>query len=320
MIKRAIYFILFFTSVCNIVFAQINLVPNPDFEQYSICPNGQGQINRAIPWFNPTISSPDYLNKCNDSIGNGLLGVPGNYFGFEPARSGVAYAGVITGTSGDIREYISTQLNETLLAGQRYRVKFYVSLPDSMWTCNNSLGVYFSNNALSSTNQFNLPYIPQITNQFSNTLDSKVGWTKIEDSFIAIGGENYITIGNFLDDISSDTIFVGGGGTFPYHLSYYYIDDVSVVLDSNTGINDLEFDKLISVFPNPFIDNITLSIKEGFENELVIQIYNLYGEMTHSKKLVEKDSKINFSEMSSGVYILRIVGSDYILNKQIIKY
>ena len=56
---------------------------------------------------------------------------------------------------------------------------------------------------------------------------------------------------------------------------------------------------MISVFPNPFVDDFTLSIKEGFKNDIIIGLYNIYGQKIYEKGLVEKDSKIDFSEMSS---------------------
>jgi capsule polysaccharide export protein KpsE/RkpR len=65
---------------------------------------------------------------------------------------------------------------------------------------------------------------------------------KVEDSFYADGGEQFMTIGNYDDDEHIDTFFVGGltGGIIFKEHSYYYIDDVSVTLDTTTGIAEIE--------------------------------------------------------------------------------
>src|SRR6516225_10171851 len=52
--------------------------------------------------------------------------------------------------------------------------------------------------------------------------------------YVASGGENYLTLGNFSDD--ANTIPVSAGGTGPW--AYYYVDDVSVApLDSGCCSN-----------------------------------------------------------------------------------
>ena len=65
----------------NILMGQ-NLVPNGDFENYSICPDHQGQIDRAFPWLRIGCT-PDYLNSCDTT---NHAGVPFNDLGFRYAH------------------------------------------------------------------------------------------------------------------------------------------------------------------------------------------------------------------------------------------
>lgn len=51
---------------------------------------------------------------------------------------------------------------------------------------------------------------------------------KIEGIILSSGTENYITIGNFKNDINTDTIFTGSN-IGSYGAANYYIDDVSVI-------------------------------------------------------------------------------------------
>ena len=46
---------------------QVNLVPNPSFEEYSLCPDKESQIERVDGWFSPSNGTPDYYNYCSTS-------------------------------------------------------------------------------------------------------------------------------------------------------------------------------------------------------------------------------------------------------------
>jgi hypothetical protein len=75
--KIFIYLLLLFSTVS---FGQVNLVPNPSFEDTVACPTTANQVDRAVGWY-PSRNSPDYFNGC-DWI-NGLMGVPNNAVGFN---------------------------------------------------------------------------------------------------------------------------------------------------------------------------------------------------------------------------------------------
>lgn len=203
-----------------------NLVPNPSFEEYTDCPydgSGSGQLYFAIPWYSPSQGSPDYFNSCDVT---NVLSVPDNVLGYEYARTGKGYAGFfsfyIWGLS---REYIQVELLQPLIYNINYCVNFYLSLADTTNYAVNNIGAYLSANLISSSNDSNFPNTPQILNNSLNPLTSKINWIKISGTFMAAGGEKYITIGNFNNDANSDTIKVGLNG---WNVTYYYIDDVSV--------------------------------------------------------------------------------------------
>ena len=115
----------FFTFIIH---AQVNLVPNPSFEDTVSCPNAGGQLNQTLYWFNPTSGSPDYYNLCSNG-----MGVPLNGAGFQYALSGKAYVGVYVAArmilNGPLegREYIQAALTDTLIHGkERTQVSFLV--------------------------------------------------------------------------------------------------------------------------------------------------------------------------------------------------
>jgi hypothetical protein len=98
--------------------------------------------------------------------------------------------------------------------------------------------MYFSNNSItgSSANCFKLNYTPQVQNPVTNPLTDKNNWMLVQDTMMASGNEQYMTIGNFMDDTQSGVTFVGGGAG--WNSAYYYIDDVSVIDLGPTGIKE----------------------------------------------------------------------------------
>jgi gliding motility-associated-like protein len=211
---------------------QVNLVPNPSFENVSTCPNNPGQLLFANGWYSTTPSTPDLFNACC-SISPYWVDVPQSAVGWQYARTGEGYAGIGTSpldtnvSTGNVREYISTRLLDSLQAGQKYCAEFYVSLADSsIWAVDQIGAVFTVNDPYDSSVIFDvLPLSPQVESPFGVIINDTSAWVKIEGSFIATGGEEYIVIGIFRRylELSIDTLHFGS-----WAWAYYYIDDVSV--------------------------------------------------------------------------------------------
>lgn len=266
MLKKNLYISFFLFAISNLS-AQINLVPNPSFEDTLQCPFNPSQIAFAPPWYDPTLGSPDYFNNCN----SGNYGVPNNVVGSQFAKTGNAYAGLYAYYSGfNAREYIQTQLYSTLINGKNYCVEFYVSLADTFSVSSNNMGIHFSDTAISTSPGSVLNVVPQIDNNpIANPLINKIAWTRISGTFKAQGGEQFITIGNFLNDIATDTTNVAGGS---YVFAYYFIDDVSVICcDCKDTI------LIPNIFtPNTDGENDFFEIKNLPDNSTT-QIFNRWG-------------------------------------------
>ncbi|MEP7171629.1 MAG: T9SS type A sorting domain-containing protein [Bacteroidota bacterium] len=294
-----------------------NRVPNPSFEDTLHCPSVISLISYAPPWQSASsVGTPDYFNECYNFLWIGV-DVPNNFIGYEYARTGKAYSGILTWSGGFVvnaREYIEVQLIDSLMTGIKYRVSFFVSLPDSFWYACNSIGAYLSPTLISDTTGHVLPYSPQIFNTSSNPLTNKSGWTMISKVFTAVGGEKYITIGNFINDMNSDSIYVGGGGNNVAVLeSYYYIDDVSVIPDSVTGMNGYQsMLNKVKVYPNPASDAITVEYGQLPVGEKVyIELSNLEGEKIMSYELLwdENQKKISLAKYPTGMYLYKVISN-----------
>ncbi len=305
-------------------YAQYNLVPNPSFEDMVSCPNSYGQINRAVGWNAPLVfSTTDYFNSCN-TIGN--VDVPDNFYGYELAHTGNAYAAFFNyifqfNVLLNAREYLQAELSDTLQSGVAYCIRFYVSLCDTCnYSCNN-IGVYLSPVQIndSCTYPCNLSYlIPQFENPQTNDLSNKNGWTEISGSFTALGGEKYIIIGNFRDTNTTTATFVGGSSNPFFNVACYFIDDVLLTpCDSLSSIKENKPKTKVAVYPNPFHDKITIES----DNQLIeeIALTDLLGRIILAETNIYKRKKeLNLSNLNKGIYFLKINTNNNYVNYKII--
>jgi hypothetical protein len=276
-----------------------NLVKNPSFEIYSNCPNSSEQIDRATFWNNPpnNTGSSDYFNTCS-SIN--WCDVPNNSQGFQLAQDGNAYAGIVIYydfyLAPDYREYIQTELQSPLLAGQTYQVSFYVSLSDTSRLASNNIGAVLTvNQLIGDGGELPITSTPQILNQ--NIVNDTNGWTLISGEYSAIGGEKFLTIGNFF--YNNQTLTQVSNPIYGFLQAYYLVDNVSVT--QTLGVENFNINN-ISVFPNPFSDILKINTPE---NEIVekIEICSTTGTI---KLLDINEKEYNLSEISSGFYFLNI--------------
>jgi len=220
-------------------FAQ-NLVPNPSFEINTGCPIGPGEITNVTGWSNPDTATADYFHSCNTGVFPlPAMSVPSNIMGYQQARTGNGYAGIICNEVinfpplpaivDDYREYIQIQLTSPLQAGEEYEVKFHWSLSNASTHYIEELGVYFSNSLTFLQQSTALNLTPQVT--VSGTpLNDTTNWVAFSQTFTATGGEQYLIIGNFNDptNTTSGATGVTSSITTGGDHAYYYIDDVSV--------------------------------------------------------------------------------------------
>lgn len=300
-----IVFILFGS---DLVKAQ-NLVPNPDFEVYTTCPSLPDQLSYGAPWFNANIGTPDLFNGCATAP---VVDVPVNFGGVQNANSGQGYAGLITyeRTVIDSREYIEVQLSSTLTPGQ-YFVSFCVSLADSANYATDDIGIFFSSTSVNSGTYTALGFIPQVRNPEGNIISNKAEWTCITGSFNASGGEEFIVVGNFNSDISSDNVYVGGGDTLDpnYNLGYYYVDDVCVSTDSLTCTIDTQVPEhtlsKVSISPNPTSDYIEITGPHlpGID---LLSLFTVDGRLILKQEQLLTNDRIYVGHLVPGIYLVQL--------------
>jgi len=221
----------------------VNMVYNPSFEMYSECPqriDAIGIMRGVDAWWQPTKGSSDYFNPCG---GRECL-TPRNKMGNQEAHNGSAYCGIYC-SKENYREYLQTELRDTLIAGQRYHVSFWVSLADKSPHAIATLGALFTPERLSDTTWnilmhnevsdigagqkqvISTYYTPQVCNPEREVVVDMHGWYQIAGDFTATGGEKYLTIGNF-NSFNHSHVVTTDVPNAVLSGAYYYIDDVSV--------------------------------------------------------------------------------------------
>ena len=296
-----------------------NLVLNPSFEDTLPC----NQINNppsltCYPWFMPTNGSTDYFTQNATCGVDGF--VPVNMFGYQYARTGIAYCGLGVWSRSQLiphyREYLEGILMDTLKIGHTYCVSFYVVNANITRFFSSDIQLYFSqDSAINYMTNYVMNFTPQITNNNGIIYDT-LNWTQISGTYVAGGGEKFITIGNFKDD---NTIILDSNTYANDPSVYFYIDDVSVV-DCTVGINEIEsYKNKISLMPNPARDELRIMSDElRIKNIEVCDVLNNVV-FVEGAEAIEKNIKINVSNFAKGVYFVKVFSDKGIAIKKFIK-
>lgn len=82
------------------------------------------------------------------------------------------------------------------------------------------------------------------------------------------------------------------------------------------GLNEIAEENYIQVRPNPFMDYITILSNE---KKRLVLIYDINGKILFEQKLIHKETNLDLSFLSSGVYFMKIVKDNNVLVRKIIK-
>ena len=225
MLKRSFYIILLGLTFMTI--AQENLVPNSGFENYAPRSNAKAFFNQVEAWFSPSdpktyapYPTPDHFIETDRLYRPGAI----QYY---TIKTGKAIAGIISYMVRlkNYREYVAVELRQPLTVGKYYEVSLYVltSLnPDFGNIISNGLGFRFSLDSLRQNKGNYLNIKPHF--QLQRPLEART-WEKVTAKIFADSAYNFLTIGNFLPDYKTQTIYS------QYEVdpqSYFFIDEVLV--------------------------------------------------------------------------------------------
>lgn len=200
--KRIAVIFLFF--ICLSGKAQ-NMVPDPSFEDTLGCFPGFPHLDCLNTWNNYSGTGNPVMNTADLCYNTAVFFPPSSI----PAYDGTKYIGLDCQTINP--EYVQVRLSSAMTAGTSYCVSFYASLCDQTDHIAPSLGAVFSVNALTVN-----PHTAGMSAHVQGVVPADPAiWTKISGTYIASGGEEFITLGGF----QNNTVAT----------SYMYIDMVEVI-------------------------------------------------------------------------------------------
>ena len=310
----------FFTFIIH---AQTNLVMNPSFESYTVCPTALYQLDLTLGWW-PAMYTPDYYNACDPTK---YVGVPKNWMGNQIASSGSAYGGFFAFTPEvpqTYREYLRGQLTQPLQARTKYYLSMKVNCPErwgyddtgyavSESLACNMLGMKFITFPIIAGNPPTLQNFANLMNNQAHLYSQKIitdttNWTTIQGSFIADSAYTHVMIGNFFDNNHTDTL----KRKYSANTSYYYVDDVivstdSTIIDYTLGMAESSYTNKLMLYPNPAKDKLTLVFdnKQNTQNNKAL-FYNLLGELIYQKPITETNTEIDIGFLKRGLYYVKV--------------
>lgn len=300
--KIKIGYIIILSIFPKIVFGQVNLVQNGNFENYKWLPTNYltFDIDSVLTgWNAPTDGTPDYFYNKIPKIKYDAVGYPidwSRYMGlpinseYVLPQNGNGFGGIsflvqkIKSLNHIGTEFLQTQLLQTPKLDHKYRLKIYYRCSKITNSKYGRLGYILTQNELRNK------YTTSLDNPYYNRFDPPVkGYTNFSSSNYDTTWQLYDTIITFKDPKNYLTI---GGFNIEFHpftkdtfaLFYYFIDNIS--------LHEL-----------PIIHGSdTVCINE------MVKLYSSYSgpvEWWFNGNLVSTDNIYTFTAIQSGVYFMK---------------
>ncbi len=216
---------------CHFTSAQ-NLVPNPGFEEFTVCPGSYSRKKedfRLHHWYSANEGTPDAYNACSNGEGD----VPYNWAGVSEAYEGSGYAGIYLWFYGkNFREYLQCRMDAPLVKDTIYLVSFRYRLSSYSKYCIDRIGLHLSDSAILVRNDRAWNITPTFQFISDSALRPTTGlWESGEVEYRARGTEKFLTIGNFDDNNKTRHYEIKHRPAQEFMLkdaAYFYIDDVVI--------------------------------------------------------------------------------------------
>ena len=209
-----------------------NLVENGSFEIIKGKVKGLGCVDASADWKNVTSAKADLFVKENKLP---ILLTSGNTYGKEDPKEGDNYAGLVVYSPKDkiARNYITSLLAQPMLKGKKYCVSMYISLAEGSKFATNNLGINFHKKQPKQEDNKTIVEKTAILHHQYKIMNATYGWEKVCGTYMAEGGEEFITIGNFTATEKTKTekaIKIKDYKGVLSDFAYYFVDDISVIM------------------------------------------------------------------------------------------
>lgn len=216
---RTLIYVISLGLLQNVLIAQ-NLVKNGSFEEGFTC-DGTTEIIKEVDSWKPIAGSPRFFNTQCPLSKESKTYIQGKQM--PAANTGQVYAAMGIDIEG---EYLQSELTKPLEKDKIYLIKVRVRVPTRF--CNigiDELGVVLAAQPFEATKEYRK--IDTTSLKLKNNAKTPIKqthiWEEISTKYIAKGGEEYITIGNFSDNNQENLANRKKG-----ECTYLYLDDVWV--------------------------------------------------------------------------------------------
>jgi hypothetical protein len=193
---------------------------------------------------------------------------------------------------------MSVQLTSPLVSGETYTVSFFASLSEhSAFAArfgarlSQDLSAPFDGYLMLAPEHISVPYVITDTDN----------WTLVSGSYVAQGGEQFLTIGSFFGDNDCDTLPAGGN----YPMAYYYIDDISVSVDLTAGQPE-ETAPGFTLYPNPVTSLLSVNVNHSLLFQ-EMEILDVAGRVISQTPLQagQDHYHLDLTDIPAGTYLFR---------------
>ena len=94
---------------------------------------------------------------------------------------------------------------------------------------------------------------------------------------------------------------------------------ISVVFEEVTGINELDLDAAVALYPNPATSQIQIQVADSRFLGAEMQIFDVYGKLISNATIETLSTQVDVSQLANGMYMVRINATEGMVTKRFVK-
>ena len=298
-----------------------NLIPNASFEELDVECTGPMTYDQLVEWTTGLCSAGGTLaHQCSSDNGFPTHGTPGNAIGYQAPVDGMAYCALYTYTLNP-QAYNPYSITVPLLAplspGVEYCFAVHASLADRSAYSTPEMHVLFTPQILSGCNGSDTTVWLNTAQITLNTVGvDTASWSLLSGSFVAAGGEAYLTIGNFRGLQDPDTVYMGPT-SWPSMRAMYYLDAlelrqcvVSVTEQARQGLQAAY---------DPRTRRLAVRTDQGGVLSMV-ELHDMAGRTVPTRVVGTEPIQIDLGSIPNGVYVVQVRAGSHMLSTRVVVY
>lgn len=215
-----------------------NLVPNPSFEEIEcfVSDEQNPRFSGFQHWYNANFATPDAWGLYDTCAINDMFSFQVAITGeFQLPRTDTTMAGLsaLDPAGAPSRDILGVRLLDALEADTLYYLSMWVSKGNRHNYGCDGLGMLLSSDSLFSDGSGILGPSAQVHQPFGEVILDTLDWFQVSGFYQALGGEEFLYIGNHFSNDETSYELVTGTANYPW--AYYFYDDIEVLKASQVN-------------------------------------------------------------------------------------